>query len=81
MEEQILKIINRSLLTNIKLNDGLRGSAKEITAMMMEFIEWIAFGTHQMLPNYEEKDFYNNEDNTLYTIDELFQYWIENVKK
>lgn len=40
MEEQILKKINRSLLTNKKLNDGLKESAKEIESHIMDFIAW-----------------------------------------
>jgi hypothetical protein len=81
MEEQTLKIINGSLLTNIKLNDGLREASKEITAMMMEFITWMIDEQEVFMGELTEKYIINDNPCHFESIEEMFKYWIENVKK
>lgn len=79
MEEQILSIIEDSVFAPEGENIQ-RVAAKEITSHIMEFIEWIR--------QYCYFDDYGDlmiNDNTLPEVslptEELYQYWLNNVKK
>lgn len=55
--------------------------AEEINDLVYEksFVEWLEFGNHQFYCNPEigvAEDFYNAEDHTRYTLDELHEYWL-----
>ena len=73
MEEQILKMINGTP----------EKSAKEITSMMLEFIEWLTMNTMRAttysLMFYNMQEFKPDTSKEWY-IDELFEYWI-NIRK
>ena len=76
MKEQVLKII----LEN-DWHDGDQKVAEEIESMFLAFIEWAAT-THIKLHKvwcglYKDQ---RNEANWK-TTDELFQFWITNIKK
>jgi hypothetical protein len=85
MEEQILKIITerQSKFTIDEFRTGIitnKNISKEITSMVFEFIKWftgkdspvsILYGDQPERFATTEKD---------YTIEELFQYWWDNVK-
>jgi hypothetical protein len=86
MEQQVLKIIKKRI-NQIQTQEGLsvkitsnEDKAKEITSMVFEFIKWftgkdspvsILYGDQPERFATTEKD---------YTIEELFQYWWDNVK-
>jgi hypothetical protein len=82
MEERILKIItNRinSYLSNPE-SQQKENAAKEITSMVMEFIEWFTGEKSPvsiMYGNQPERFATTKRD---YTIKELFQYWFDNIK-
>jgi hypothetical protein len=79
MEQQVLKLIKKYKSWQPDGQNDLDAS-KEITSMVFEFIEWftgkdspvsILYGDQPERFATTEKD---------YTIEELFQYWRDNVK-
>jgi hypothetical protein len=88
MEEQIQKIIKK-YVTQLSDRDGMTrlfgddDAAKEITAHIMEFIEWLEFGSHPFIQWTDELGhFFTDEfDTKRWNINELFEYWINNIKK
>jgi len=51
-----------------------------------DFVEWMWFGSHQIRQYFfnaenKYKDFYNDIDHTIYTLDELHTYWEINIKE
>jgi len=85
MEEQILKILIKYKTQKkiYDIADPEERSAKEITSMVMEFIEWLDFGTHDFYLNAEEGQtgYYQEGSHTIYTIEEVYNHWLTNVKK
>jgi len=81
MEKQILEIIrnnhpDQSIFIRKK-------TAKEIASLFGEFIEWFAFGSHPFIAWYEndnEKFFSDEVNDKKWTLDELFEYWFNNIK-
>jgi predicted P-loop ATPase/GTPase len=75
MEEEILKII-----MNAPFQQGeQRMAAKEITAHVFEFIEWVVINCYKMYNSgwYGVCDI----DQTFNTLEKLYQYWKNEVKK
>ena len=87
MEENILKILLSHIEAVTEKNspfvptaiNGVPQSAKEIASHFREFIEWCIINTYKP---------YNTTwfgvcdiDRTFNTIDELYNYWIKEVKK
>ena len=70
---------------------GIPTSAKEIASHFMEFIEWIGFSIKST--KYSGNLFYREISNTWfysktftiepkeYTLDELYNYWLTEIKK
>jgi hypothetical protein len=62
-------------------------TAKEITAHFVEFIIWKDFGQNPFIPWFDVIDgkeirYYTDEVNTKkYTLEEVYQYWLNNIKK
>jgi hypothetical protein len=81
MEEQILKLMIPEF-AHLNMVQASK-TAEKITAMVMEFITWLDFGDHPFYLNAvkNETGYYKEGFRKIYTIDDLFQYWIENVKK
>ena len=83
MEEKILEIIKTN---RIFLQGHSELCAKEITAHVREFIEWIGinYGFNELsLREMDMKWIYPIEPVSFsdeFTTDELFQYWLDNVK-
>ena len=73
MEEQILKII-RDQFSSDPMTDEIK-KAKEITSMVMEFMDWLM----------DEADIGNSVwdigDGEDYSSGEIFEYWLNNIKK
>ena len=78
MEEQVKLIIDKWSLGMV--HDDC---AKELTSMVMEFIEWLEFGDHKFYPNAEKNKtgYYTEGSHRIYTTNELFEYWINNIRK
>jgi hypothetical protein len=92
MEEYILQIINNKFYDyNHKIGKiGSTGqfkmqTAREITTHVMEFIEWLTLytmrATTYSLMFYMRGDGISPDTSKEYHIDELYQYWIENIKE
>jgi len=91
MEEQVLKIMDdlKVVLTgeypfNVEI-DSKEKASKEITSMVFEFIEWKEEKTEKVDNKYfvfkeilKWRTIY--EDVEFTTLNELFQYWWNNVK-
>jgi len=83
MEEKILEILNKNISKFPLVNVD---SAEEITAHVKEFIEWKDFGDHPFVPWWDIVDekierYYTDEiDDKHWSLDDLFQYWLDNVK-
>ena len=79
MEEKILEIIK----SHTGFPAWQANSAKEITAHVMEFIEWKDFGDHPFIPWWDSvgtkiENYYTDEiDSKHWSLDELFQYWLD----
>jgi hypothetical protein len=87
MEEQIRKMIydkiELSLTGNFKsvYIDGIEPTAKEITSHVFEFIEWM-FKEEYFWGNLSETYFSTVTDNIKFdTMEELYNYWLNNCKK
>ena len=81
MEEKILEIIKTN---QIFLAGHSELCAKEITAHVMEFIEWIFDNCYLLYPFADSPSKYIVHDeigDKTYTLEELYQYWLNNVKK
>jgi hypothetical protein len=81
MEEEIYDIIQKHY--DSLREEGIDGAKKEISTMMMEFINWLEFGSHQFYPDPQidgHKNFYNAEDHTIYSVEDIFDYWLKNIK-
>jgi len=66
MEEQIKYILDMSCEHFVAMPSKCKQrAAKEITAHVMEFAEWLAY----------------DRDRDCKTIEEVYQYWLTNVKK
>jgi hypothetical protein len=80
MEEQILKIIKTN---QIFLQGHCEKAAKEITEHVFEFIKWIV----KEDVFFEHKDYWlkcdesDHQTKKHYTIEEVYQYWLKEVKK
>jgi len=82
MEEQILKIIRKhdAYLTTSK------DMSKEITSHIMKFIEWFKL-MDEIVPATNYSNLYhwyrkegNYADMSEYSLEEVYQYWLNNVK-
>ena len=90
MEEQILEIIE----SNYYLDDDrmeCKAAAKEITFHVMEFMDWMLYKFHNeiQITDYFDSNFgeYRKEIKKYeqfyfktITLEELYQYWLNNVK-
>jgi hypothetical protein len=84
MEEQILKIILSGYIQRSGTEDPDRRVAKEITSHVMEFILWIIADSYRYFEQgYSNgKDhFYEMESGDEVTLEEVYQYWLTNVKQ
>ena len=92
LEEKIIEILDNRMDCDGQYITGMATSAKEIASMMKEFVEWIgavgiSYVTHSYSPKSKGK--YQRvvltEDNefeiTQYAFDELFDYWLNNIKE
>lgn len=77
MEEQILKIIQSHFYKFDKTTDE-ESAAKEITSHLMEFIDWCVmnivknrYGRYSLIEGKE----------CVLSLEEVYQYWLNNVKK
>lgn len=88
MEEQILKMINEigtkpiSQTQNIIVYKDCKDVAEEITAHVFEFIEWLtAFNNgHSSRIGKGWRLFLTDNPIKEYSIEDVYQYWLENVK-
>jgi hypothetical protein len=84
MEEKIRELIADF---NMPCHYGVPSSdvslaAKEITAHVFEFIEWLSYGRHPFVPWYDEKGHYYTDElsDHRYSIEELYDHYI-NLEK
>ena len=61
--------------------EGLYDSAKEIASMMKEFVEWVDTEGYRFHSRHNIWCFENRIGVVRKTIDELFDYFINNIKK
>jgi hypothetical protein len=85
MEEQVLKIMDdlKVVLTgeypfNVEI-DSKEKSAKEITSMVFEFMEW-AVRKEMLQYSGSAEEWQTTYCGNYLNIEELFQYWWDNVK-
>ena len=91
MEEKILEIIQKNYDEFTGTIEAEIVSSSEIASHFREFIEWIGFSIKST--KYSGNLFYREISNTWfysktftiepkeYTLDELYNYWIKEVKK
>jgi hypothetical protein len=87
MEEQVFKIMTNELHP-MAGHDWLIGldsldckfCSNRITSHVIEFIEWIIKDPYTFKSNYIDCSFYNSDTRIHYTLEELYQYWLKNVK-
>jgi hypothetical protein len=83
MEEKILEILRNNYVNISDVPAGLRKSAGEITAYIMEFIEWVLDNCLFLTDNkgkYYFEIIMEESISDQMTIDELFDYWLKNIK-
>ena len=88
LEEKIIEILDNNLDYKPHCITGMGTSAKEIASMMKEFVEWLEFDTKfecikktltgEIFWQIPHED---RMDGTHYSFDELFDYWLKNIKK
>ena len=87
MEEQIFEILDKiefSADNRYKTTYQRQWiMSKEITFHVMKFIEWLDFGSHDFYLNAEKDQmgYYQKGSHTIYTIEEVYNHWLTNVKK
>ena len=88
MEEQILKIIEKNLVTyhGEIIGQGIMDTSKEITSHIMEFIEWITGNDHWPVTwtgngIFRIKQYPIVESWEERSIEEVYQFWLTNIKK
>ena len=86
MEEKIKEILNfwssdaNNGQMSVVTEDSYEDTAKEITSLMTEFFEWMT-KEEAFYGDLSKKYFLMTTENKKFsTIEELFQYWIANVK-
>ena len=85
MEEKMLDLICENIYADPTFGVivGRKNAAKEITAHVIEFVEWKDFGDHPFVPWWDIVDtkierYYTDEiDDKHWSLDELFQYWLD----
>jgi hypothetical protein len=79
MEEEILRLINNSFdPRDQKLYTVV--ASREIMLMFSRFITWMYMGCNQfVLHDIKDADFYNIEDHTVWTLEQVFIYWRDNI--
>ena len=82
MKEKILEIIDSKCETGGYVYDV---AADEITAMVLEFVEWTLANCTQWIVDMSETRYeiisdglYSNAD---YSLEEVFNYWLTNIYK
>jgi hypothetical protein len=84
MEKQILNV-----LCKYYPNFASNGKVSQLITILIEqnyydkeFVEWLDFGTHDFYLNAEkdQSGYYREGDHTLYTTNELYEYWKTNIK-
>ena len=94
MEEKIEKILLSHIEAVTEKNspfvptaiNGVPQSAKEIASHFREFMEWFILDAYEKF-GFDEEEYnhrltwYNIEENKDYTLDELYNYWLKEVKK
>jgi hypothetical protein len=83
MEQQVLKIIELNYNSETGIISSPKAS-KEITSIVFEFIEWTQeekWSKYKGLDRWVKKDNKIPPKNAPLTLNELFQYWWDNVKK
>ena len=96
MEEKILKMLkNIDVYYDVATKCQIDGhkAAKEITSMVMEFVEWLIHNTVEATTyspmvylKYETKEEVTKYDQTFnftkeWHLSDVFQYWFKNIKK
>lgn len=84
MEEEVLKIVKL-----IEHDYDEVEAAKRVTSMVMEFIEWIGNEGIEQFSNDDNGEMYwvlykrntMNVDEEFSSINEMFDYWINNIRK
>jgi hypothetical protein len=77
MEDKILSIIKTD---KIFLQGHSEDAAHKITMMMTSFITWLYVRCHQfVLKDKDKAIFYNIDDKTTWTLEEVFIYWDDNI--
>ena len=83
MEEQILEILKKRMIypdLQDRLKMTLTLMSEDITSHVIEFIEWLGNNSEPRVNNYWDV---LNDDYKTYTkmpLDEVYQYWLNNVK-
>jgi len=85
MEEQILEILKKRMIypdLQDRLKITLTLMSEDITSHVIEFIEWLNFGVHDFYRTSEvgRNVYANLKEKTVYEIDSIYQYWLNNVK-
>jgi hypothetical protein len=88
MENKILEIIfKNSAGSTENITDGLyyKITVKEIATMFREFWNWFMWqdeiGTEGCIRKNDGTVVHLDDDNTEHTLDELFDYWFNNIKQ
>jgi hypothetical protein len=81
LEEKIIEILDNNLDYKPHCITGMGTSAKEIASMMKEFIEWVDTEGYRFHSRHNIWCYENRIGVVRKTIDELFDYWLNNIKK
>lgn len=81
LEEKIIEILDNRMDCDGQFITGMVTSAKEIASMMKEFMEWVDTEGYRFHSRHNIWCFENRIGVVRKTIDELFDYFINNIKK
>jgi|GEM_PF-6682211 len=81
LKEQIIEILDNRMDCDEQYITGMATSAKEIASMMKEFMEWVDTEGYRFHSRHNIWCFENRIGVVRKTIDELFDYFINNIKK
>jgi hypothetical protein len=78
MKEKILEIVQQRGVVSLINNESI---AEEITAMVMEFIQWLNFELHDFYRILNQGVYADVNTDKRYDIDYIFNYWLTNIYK
>ena len=81
MEESILLILKDTALYHENQETYFNRCAYRITELFSEFIKWKDFDDYDYMPSEVSGNYKSSYKDEAWTLEEVYQYWLNNVKK